>query len=193
MNWRVVIRMPRLDIWFTFKSLTDGGCHLLYLYSLMGDRIAYGCLFFPGTGCPVPDITNIYVIWNAWATVSTTVHPPRMFPPTDFLFEKRIGLVSMGLLYIILTYYTQVNQQECFGLSNWFSLRCLGPWMNHLPPVWGSNFRSMLQNESCCVSFTYRGVIFYWCLVFIVVWTYCPNVTSIISLIWLHSEIAFLF
>ena len=32
--------------------------------------------------------------------------------------------------------YTKDNQQGCFRLSNWFSLRRLGPWMNHLPPAW---------------------------------------------------------
>ena len=37
-----------------------------------------------------------------------------MFPLTDFLFEKRIGLVSTDLLYIIFTYYTQDNQQGLF-------------------------------------------------------------------------------
>ena len=37
-------------------------------------------------------------------------------------FKKRIGLVSMDLLYIIFTYYTQDNQQGCVRLSNWFSL-----------------------------------------------------------------------
>ena len=36
---------------------------------------------------------------NVWATVSTIVHPPRMFPPADFLFEKRIGLVSMNVVF----------------------------------------------------------------------------------------------
>ena len=40
-----------------------------------------------------------------------------MFPPTDFLFEKRIGLAFMNLIYIISTYYTQVNQHECFKLA----------------------------------------------------------------------------
>ena len=30
------------------------------------------------------------------------------------------------------TCYTKDNQQGCFRLSNWFSLRRLGPWMNHL-------------------------------------------------------------
>ena len=82
--------------------------------------MAYGCLPFRGTGCPVPDVANIclYKISNVWATVSTIVHFPGMFPPTDFLFEKRIGRVSMDLLYIIFTYNTQDNQQECFRLSN---------------------------------------------------------------------------
>ena len=44
------------------------------------------------------------------------VHLLRMFPLTDFRFERRIGLVSMDILYIIFTYYTQDNQQECFRL-----------------------------------------------------------------------------
>ena len=134
-----------------------------------------------------------YGMFNVWDTVSTIVHFPRMFPPTDFLFEKRLGLVSMDLLYIMFTYYTQDNHPECFRLSNWFSLRCLGPWMNHLPPVWWSNFRFMFLNESWCVSLTYWRGIFDWWLVFILVFIHCPNVTFIIPLIWLHSKIAFLF
>ena len=34
----------------------------------------------------------------AWATVSTFAHIPRMFLSTDFLFEKRIVLVTIDLL-----------------------------------------------------------------------------------------------
>ena len=56
-------------------------------------------------------------MFNVWATVSTIVHLPTMFSPTEFRFEKRIGLVSMDLLYTIFTYYTRDNQQECFGFS----------------------------------------------------------------------------
>ena len=93
-------------------------------------------------------------MFNVWATVCTIFHLPRMFPPTDFLFGKRIGLVFMDLIYIIFTYYTQDNRQECFRLSNWVSLWCLRPWMNHLPPVWWSNFRFMFVNESWYVSLT---------------------------------------
>ena len=48
---------------------------------------------------------------NVWDTVSIVVHLPGMFPLADFLFKKGIGLVTMDLLYIIFTYYTQVNQQ----------------------------------------------------------------------------------
>ena len=97
----------------------------------MGKGVAYSGLPFPGTGCPVPAVANILdnEMFNVWAAVSTIVHLPKLFPPTDFLFQKGIGLVSMDLLYIIFTYYTQDIQQECFRLNNWFSLRCLGPWM----------------------------------------------------------------
>ena len=52
-------------------------------------------------------IFNEYEMFNVWATVFTIVHLPRMFPPTDL--KKRIGLVSIYLLYIIFTYYTQDN------------------------------------------------------------------------------------
>ena len=37
-----------------------------------------------------------------------------MFLSMDFLIEKRIGIVTMELLYIIFTYLTQGKQQECF-------------------------------------------------------------------------------
>ena len=40
------------------------------------------------------------------------------------------------LPWTLFTCYTKDNQQGCFRLSNWFSLRRLGPWMNHLPPAW---------------------------------------------------------
>ena len=113
-------------------------CHLFYLYRLMGKWVACG---------------GLYEMFNIWATASTIDHLPGMFPPTDFPFEKPIEPVSMDLLYIIFTYHTQDNQQECFRFSNWFSLRCLGPLMNHLPPVWWSNFRYMFLNEIWCVRF----------------------------------------
>ena len=37
-----------------FKSLTDGVCHLFYLYWLMGKGMAYGDLPFQGYACAEP-------------------------------------------------------------------------------------------------------------------------------------------
>ena len=54
---------------------------------------------------------------------------------TDYLYEKRIGQVTSDLLSMGFTYYTKNIQQGCSRPSNWFSLRCLGPWKNYLPPV----------------------------------------------------------
>ena len=54
-------------------------------------------------------------------------HPPRMFLSTNFLFEKRIGEVTMELFYIrLFIYYIKNNQQKYSMLSNYFSLRCFG-------------------------------------------------------------------
>ena len=42
------------------------------------------------------------------------------------------------------------NQQRCSRLSNWFSLRRLRPWMNHLPPVWWLTIRFRFLIASWC-------------------------------------------
>ena len=59
--------------------------------------MAYGGPPFLGTIFPAPDVGNIYLIWmiDICDTVSTL---PRMF------FEKQIWQVTMGLLYIKVTY-----------------------------------------------------------------------------------------
>ena len=90
-----------IDIWFIF--------YLFYLYWLMGKGMAYGGLPFPGTGCPVPDVANTYLIWNVWCMVycflqlSTSLRCPR---PWTMFTKKQIGLVSMDLLlyHIYLLY-----------------------------------------------------------------------------------------
>ena len=63
------------------------------------------------------------------------------FCPRTIFTKKRIGQVTSDLPYTRFTYYTKDNQQGCSRLSNGFSLRCLRPWMNYLPPVWWSTFR----------------------------------------------------
>ena len=129
---------------------------------------------------------------NVCANVWTIVRPHRLFTPTDFVFDKRIGLVSIDFLYIIFTYFTHDNQQECFSVSNWFAVWYLVQWMNRLPPVWRCNGRFMFLKESWCVSLIWRRGIFFRYLVFIFVFIHCRNVTFIIPLISFHTEIAIL-
>ena len=78
-------------------------------------------------------------------TVSSHIHLPCFCtypPPLDvsvhgLYLRKLIGQVSSDLLYMRFTHCIKDNQQGCS--SNWFPLVCLGPWMNHFPPVWWSN------------------------------------------------------
>ena len=81
-----------------------------------------------------------------------------MFLSTDYLFEKKIQLeeVTSDLPYKRLIYYSKDNQQGCSRLSNLFSLQCLGPWMNHLPPVWWSTCRFRI------VIFSWRKSFIWW-------------------------------
>ena len=76
------------------------------------------------------------------------------FRPWIFFLKKRFGLLVLDIICFIFTYYTQDNQQVYFRLGNWFSLQCLGPWTNHLLPVWWSNFNFMFLKENWCVSLT---------------------------------------
>ena len=60
-------------------------------------------------------------------------------PPPKDVFVHGLCFSNNGLNMLpwaSFTCYTKDNQQGCFRLSNWISLRRLGPWMNHLPPAW---------------------------------------------------------
>ena len=81
------------------------------------------------------DISTQYEMINVWNTVSALNDLSRKSQSTDYHSPKRIGQIIMDLLYIKFTYQTKYNEQEWYRLSNHFSLRCLGPWMNHLPTV----------------------------------------------------------
>ena len=58
-----------------------------------------------------------YEMINLWATVYAFIRHPCMFMSTEFLFEKRIRLVTIDLSYFRLTYHTHDIQQECSGLA----------------------------------------------------------------------------
>ena len=64
-------------------------------------------------------------------------------------------------------------------------MRCLGPWMNHLPHVWWSNFRFMFLNEVWWESLAWWSGIFYSCLVFfIIVFIHCLYYSSHMVSLW---------
>ena len=87
-------------------------------------------------------------------------------PQTIFTKKIRIGQATSDLLCLRFT-YTKHNQQGCSRLSNWFSLWCLGRWINHFPPVWWSTFRSRFE-LSVGVKVCYGGEGFFsWFLAFI--------------------------
>ena len=73
-------------------------------------------------------------------------------------------------------------------LSDCFSLRCLGPRMNHLPP-----FKFMLLNNSCCINIIWWRGIFYWFIffAFILVYIHYPSVTYYFSSLWFYYGITF--
>ena len=99
-------------------------------------------------------ISTLYGMVYVWDTVS-----PRMFLSTEVLLQKLIGQVNKDIPCNVFIYQTNDNQQWCSRLSNWYSLRCLGPCMNHLPPVWWSTFRFSFLNESWCVRLIqWRGI-----------------------------------
>ena len=95
-----------IDTWFTLKSLTDVVCHLFYLFWLVGKGMAYCGLPFPASGCPVPDLTNIYLIGNVLCMGFCFYNCPPIFVVSahGLSFKKRMGLVSMDILHIIFIY-----------------------------------------------------------------------------------------
>ena len=123
----------------------------------------------------------------------------------DVFFDLRLSKHSWGWCFETPS---RPLWRHCNDMTLWHCIEVTMPWLgplwydlswallltwNHLPPVWWSNFRFMFLNESWYVSLTWCGEIFYWCLVFIIVFIHCRNVTFVIPLIWFRCEIAFLF
>ena len=117
LDWFGYLLEMNISIWFTFKCLTEWLCHLFYFYWLMGKGTAYGGLPFLGTGCPVPDVANNYLIWNAecmgycfyscppaydvsaqglsfWKTDWTSCHGPHLYHIYILYSAKSVGVVQ---------------------------------------------------------------------------------------------------
>ena len=128
--YMICIQMSKwCGMWFVYKCFTDGGrgglrwfalsahwlsCIGCWLYLLSMESLIYGTLFLH---------------------ISTT---PGCFCPRAIFSKKQ---VASDLRFMKFTHYTKDNQQGCSWFNKWFSLWCLGPCMNHLPPVWWSTFR----------------------------------------------------
>ena len=67
--------------------------------------------------------------------------------PVDFL------LLSFKISFICEGQICRVRIND-IQLCNWLSLRCLVPWINHLPPVCWSTFGILVWNDSGYVNLT---------------------------------------
>ena len=97
---------------------------------------------WPVVACPSRALVVLYRILTIFACYVLTFMSEMLFlflSTSLGCFVHGFCLSSNGLNILpwtSFTCYTKDNQQGCFRLSNWFSMRRLGPWMNHLPPAW---------------------------------------------------------
>ena len=129
-------------------------CIYIYIYIYMY-IYTYNCVF----GFLISDVTCKYLsadvgrdgLWwpalpghrlsytGCWQSLLVMYLTGMLFlfqpPPEDVLVHGfRFSNNGLNMLpWTSFTCYTKDNQQGCFRLSNWFSLRRLGPWTNHLP------------------------------------------------------------
>ena len=74
-----------------------------------------------------------------------------------FIFVNATSAQTAKLLQITvcdLPSHVEHVLQESSRLCNWLSLRCLVPWINHLPPVCWSTFGILVWNDSGYVNLT---------------------------------------
>ena len=69
------------------KFLLMGCARFIYLYCMMGKEMTYDGLPFPGTGYPVPDVTNIYLIWTIQCMVLQLSTSLGCFRPWTFFWK----------------------------------------------------------------------------------------------------------
>ena len=147
---------------FVFRFLNDGVCDLYIDALLMGgpmwSALSGHCLSC--TGCWLYSLNMKWLV-DGTLFLHTSISLPRIFLFTDSLFENRDCIVTSDLPNERFTYYTKNKdkEQRCSRLNNWHSLRCLGPWVNHLPPVWWSTFWFSLLIVGWCESLIWwRGI-----------------------------------
>ena len=120
---------------------------------------------FPGTGSLIPDVGDILLNmkWLMYGILCLDLSTSLGGSCPRAIFAKRIGQVttdpSIPDLYTIL----RIINMSVRGLAS-DSLGCLGPWMNHLPPVRWTTFRFGVLNVSGCVNWLERDFLMLFCL-----------------------------
>ena len=65
------------------------------------------------------------------------------------LKRRQLYISKLHTTICLLPNY-RIFYRGCFTLCDWLSMRCLGPWINHLPPVCCSIFRKSILNRLAC-------------------------------------------
>ena len=145
---------PHRGGWESFNSHDWWGLALISfaLTDWERDRLWWPTLsgyWLPSTGCCQYLLNMKYLMYGLpCLQLSNSLG---CFRPRNFFIKMHwAGLYGPPLYHIYILYSD--NQQEGFRLSNWFYLRCLGPWMGHLTHVWWSYFRFIFLIKSWCVS-----------------------------------------
>ena len=83
---------------------------------------------FLGTGCLVPDIGNIYLVWKDHCMgYCVCIYPPAYDVSAYKITIRKPDWTSYNGPHLYqFIYLTKKNQQEHSSISNWFSLRCVG-------------------------------------------------------------------
>ena len=154
----VLILNPLLDFFLVYQADVS----IFYTSNLYwwGKGWPVDGLPFPDTGCPVPDVSIYYMsninelpdgILFHWFCRCT---PPWMFLPLDIPSEYRPEHVTFGLLCVIFKFPSRIFCRRVPGFATDWPLRCLVPWINHLPPVCWSTFGILVWNDSGYVNLT---------------------------------------
>ena len=81
-------------------------------------------------------------------------HLPGCFCPWTFRLNIGLNTSPSDSFVSYLNSHLGYSAGEFQALCNWLSLRCLVPWINHLPPVCWSTFGILVWNDSGYVNLT---------------------------------------
>ena len=84
-----------------------------------------------------------------WRYIIPITHLPRMFLPSDLLWEHRNGIIRFEVPYIVFTPYWDILV-GVFQALWMFIVVVFGPWINHMPLVSWSIFGKSVLNKMVC-------------------------------------------